>query len=252
MGCGVEGISGLSGSVVFSGYPPLGCRAVRRNVRADRGAGQPRARGPKRGREARFPATSTSPVARAHKRGTVGGARHGGCPGRAHSCSNHAYRAASRPYGTGVRPTCTPHRPGVRIWHTKARARGGKPPLGRQTARRGRAGAERAGCATLAGSRQQLWRERRAGAERWPGPVRYPRDRHTKGDERGAANPGSPPSCVQEEARWNGACTLDDGVESVVLDRATDFDVRDEGYALVDAVRPRRCCPPSSMLSALV
>lgn len=33
--------------------------------------------------------------------------------------------------------------------------------------------------------------------------------------------------------------TLDDGVESVLLDRATGLDVRGEGYALVDAVRPR-------------
>lgn len=33
--------------------------------------------------------------------------------------------------------------------------------------------------------------------------------------------------------------TLDDGVEAVLLDRATSLDVRGEGYALVDAVRPR-------------
>jgi hypothetical protein len=32
--------------------------------------------------------------------------------------------------------------------------------------------------------------------------------------------------------------TLEDGVESVLLDRATSLDVRGEGYALVDAVRP--------------
>ena len=32
--------------------------------------------------------------------------------------------------------------------------------------------------------------------------------------------------------------TLDDGVEAVLLDRATSLDVRGEGYALVDAVRP--------------
>ncbi|HEX7473009.1 MAG TPA: HD domain-containing protein [Candidatus Limnocylindrales bacterium] len=34
------------------------------------------------------------------------------------------------------------------------------------------------------------------------------------------------------------AVTLDDGVEAVLLDRATALDVRGEGYALVDAVRP--------------
>ena len=33
--------------------------------------------------------------------------------------------------------------------------------------------------------------------------------------------------------------TLDDGVESVLLDRATGLDVRGEGYELVDAIRPR-------------
>jgi hypothetical protein len=33
--------------------------------------------------------------------------------------------------------------------------------------------------------------------------------------------------------------TLDDGVEAVLLDRATSLDVRGEGYLLVDAVRPR-------------
>lgn len=33
--------------------------------------------------------------------------------------------------------------------------------------------------------------------------------------------------------------TLDDGVEAVLLDRATSLDVRGEGYGLVDAVRPR-------------
>ncbi|HEY8987873.1 MAG TPA: HD domain-containing protein [Candidatus Limnocylindrales bacterium] len=33
--------------------------------------------------------------------------------------------------------------------------------------------------------------------------------------------------------------TLDDGVEAVLLDRATSLDVRGEGYTLVDAVRPR-------------
>lgn len=33
--------------------------------------------------------------------------------------------------------------------------------------------------------------------------------------------------------------TLDDGVEAVLLDRATSLDLRGEGYALVDAVRPR-------------
>jgi hypothetical protein len=33
--------------------------------------------------------------------------------------------------------------------------------------------------------------------------------------------------------------TLDDGVEAVLLDRATALDVRGEGYDLVDAVRPR-------------
>jgi hypothetical protein len=32
--------------------------------------------------------------------------------------------------------------------------------------------------------------------------------------------------------------TLDDGVEAVLLDRATSLDVRGAGYALVDAVRP--------------
>jgi HD domain len=32
--------------------------------------------------------------------------------------------------------------------------------------------------------------------------------------------------------------TLDDGVESVLLDRATGLDVRGDGYRLVDAVRP--------------
>jgi hypothetical protein len=32
--------------------------------------------------------------------------------------------------------------------------------------------------------------------------------------------------------------TLDDGVEAVPLDRATGLDVRGEGYALVDAIRP--------------
>ena len=32
--------------------------------------------------------------------------------------------------------------------------------------------------------------------------------------------------------------TLDDGVESVLLDRATGLDVRGDGYDLVDAVRP--------------
>ena len=32
--------------------------------------------------------------------------------------------------------------------------------------------------------------------------------------------------------------TLDDGVESVLLDRATGLDVRGDGYALVEAVRP--------------
>lgn len=32
--------------------------------------------------------------------------------------------------------------------------------------------------------------------------------------------------------------TLDDGVEAVLLDRSTSLDVRGEGYALVDAVRP--------------
>lgn len=32
--------------------------------------------------------------------------------------------------------------------------------------------------------------------------------------------------------------TLDDGVESVLLDRATGLDVRGDGYELVDAVRP--------------
>ena len=32
--------------------------------------------------------------------------------------------------------------------------------------------------------------------------------------------------------------TLDDGVEAVLLDRATGLDVRGEGYTLVDAVRP--------------
>jgi hypothetical protein len=33
--------------------------------------------------------------------------------------------------------------------------------------------------------------------------------------------------------------TLEDGVESVLLDRATSLDVRGDGYELVDAVRPR-------------
>jgi HD superfamily phosphodiesterase len=33
--------------------------------------------------------------------------------------------------------------------------------------------------------------------------------------------------------------TLDDGVEAVLLDRATSLDVRGDGYALVDAVRAR-------------
>lgn len=33
--------------------------------------------------------------------------------------------------------------------------------------------------------------------------------------------------------------TLDDGVEAVLLDRATSLDVRGEGYGLVDAVRPQ-------------
>ena len=33
--------------------------------------------------------------------------------------------------------------------------------------------------------------------------------------------------------------TLDDGVEAVLLDRATSLDVRGDGYELVDAVRPR-------------
>jgi hypothetical protein len=33
--------------------------------------------------------------------------------------------------------------------------------------------------------------------------------------------------------------TLDDGVEAVLLDRATGLDVRGDGYELVDAVRPR-------------
>ena len=32
--------------------------------------------------------------------------------------------------------------------------------------------------------------------------------------------------------------TLDDGVESVLLDRATGLDVRGDGYQLVDDVRP--------------
>jgi hypothetical protein len=32
--------------------------------------------------------------------------------------------------------------------------------------------------------------------------------------------------------------TLADGVEAVLLDRATGLDVRGEGYALVDAIRP--------------
>ena len=32
--------------------------------------------------------------------------------------------------------------------------------------------------------------------------------------------------------------TLDDGVESVLLDRATGLDVRGDGYELVDAIRP--------------
>ena len=32
--------------------------------------------------------------------------------------------------------------------------------------------------------------------------------------------------------------TLDDGVESVLLDRATGLDVRGDGYELVDDVRP--------------
>ncbi len=32
--------------------------------------------------------------------------------------------------------------------------------------------------------------------------------------------------------------TLDDGVEAVLLDRSTGLDVRGDGYALVDAVRP--------------
>jgi cyanamide hydratase family protein with HD domain len=32
--------------------------------------------------------------------------------------------------------------------------------------------------------------------------------------------------------------TLDDGVEAVLLDRATSLDVRGDGYALVEAVRP--------------
>jgi hypothetical protein len=35
------------------------------------------------------------------------------------------------------------------------------------------------------------------------------------------------------------AVTLDDGVESVLLDRATGLDVRGDGYGHVDAVRPR-------------
>jgi hypothetical protein len=34
------------------------------------------------------------------------------------------------------------------------------------------------------------------------------------------------------------AVTLDDGVEAVLLDRATGLDVRGDGYGLVDAVRP--------------
>ncbi|MEA2544939.1 MAG: hypothetical protein QOI09_212 [Chloroflexota bacterium] len=33
--------------------------------------------------------------------------------------------------------------------------------------------------------------------------------------------------------------TLDDGVEAVLLDRATSLDVRGDGFTLVDAVRPR-------------
>jgi hypothetical protein len=32
--------------------------------------------------------------------------------------------------------------------------------------------------------------------------------------------------------------TLDDGVEAVLLDRATSLDVRGEGFGLVDSVRP--------------
>jgi hypothetical protein len=33
--------------------------------------------------------------------------------------------------------------------------------------------------------------------------------------------------------------TLEDGIEAVLLDRATSLDVRGDGYPLVDAVRPR-------------
>ena len=77
MGCGVEGMSGLSGSVVFLVTRPLGAAPSGETSGLIAGQGQPRAqprstRGRNRGREARFPATSTSPVARAHKRGTLG------------------------------------------------------------------------------------------------------------------------------------------------------------------------------------
>jgi HD domain len=55
---------------------------------------------------------------------------------------------------------------------------------------------------------------------------------------------GLPPEAADRVAiaiilHMQPSVTLDDGVEAVLLDRATSLDVRGEGFTLVDAVRPR-------------
>ncbi len=54
---------------------------------------------------------------------------------------------------------------------------------------------------------------------------------------------GLPPACADRVAtaiilHMQPSVTLEDGVESVLLDRATGLDVRGDGYSLVDVVRP--------------
>ena len=132
MGCGVEGMSGLSGSVVFLVTRFLGAEpsgetsgliAGRGQPRAPRRA-QPRARGPI---SCHFDIPDRQGTQTRHPLGIRGTAGSRFVLSRARLMP---YRAVSRPYATGVRPTCTPHRPGVRIWHT-SRRKGRAAPLSR-------------------------------------------------------------------------------------------------------------------------
>ncbi len=58
-------------------------------------------------------------------------------------------------------------------------------------------------------------------------------------ERRGMAAADADRAAVAIILHMQPSVTLDDGVESVLLDRATSLDVRGEGFDLVDSVRPR-------------